>query len=215
MGSRARCPHLRRRTFGVRRQSPRRESRARPASSVGAVRGRAGAAAGGHRRPHRAAHACLRTGSSVHRASCHRVDAQSCTDRPTAVALMTPLRRCAPDLDPAVAHGLLDLGVDSLAGSHRRHDRCRRGGIPLASLDVATKFRAPQRRSPTARTSPRCSPRRSRRPGDPRHGRRSVEYLGIGLRSSAEAERHVGIDRGIDTARRSASATSTRRRPSP
>jgi hypothetical protein len=126
-------------------------------------------------------------------------DGQSWADRPTAAALLGTLRRCAPDLDPAVAHGLLDLALHWLSPSRIGativvHEQ----GFQWASMDVATKFHAPrlsiknrqhfpalfaslqQHDLATLVTADGC-----------------VEFLGVGLRSSAEAERAVDSDRGM------------------
>ena len=101
-------------------------------------------------------------------------DGQSWTDRPTAAALLTALRHCAPDLDPAVAHGLLDLAVHWLSPARVGativvHEE----GFEWASMDVATKFHAPK----LSITEPPALPGAVRlaaaaRPGDAGHGRR-------------------------------------------
>ncbi len=72
-------------------------------------------------------------------------DGQAWTDRPTAAALLAALRQCAPDLDPAVAHGMLDLAVHWLSPARVGativvHEE----GFEWASMDVATKFHAPR-----------------------------------------------------------------------
>jgi hypothetical protein len=126
-------------------------------------------------------------------------DGQGWSDRATAAALMTRLRACAPDLDPAVARGLLDLAVHWLSPA--------RVGATLVvheedfdwqSMDVATKFRAPKLSVTNRRHYPALFA--SLQQHDlatlvTAHG--SVEYLGVGLRSSAEAERNVDSDRGM------------------
>jgi hypothetical protein len=126
-------------------------------------------------------------------------DGQSWADRPTAAALLGTLRRYAPELDPAVAHGLLDLALHWLSPARIGativvHEQ----GFQWASMDVATKFHAPrlsiknrqhfpalfaslqQHDLATLVTADGC-----------------VEYLGVGLRSTAEAERAVDSDRGM------------------
>ena len=72
-------------------------------------------------------------------------DGQAWTDRPTAGALLKALRQAAPNLDPAVAHGLLDLAVHWLSPARIGativvHEE----GFQWASMDVATKFHAPK-----------------------------------------------------------------------
>ncbi len=121
------------------------------------------------------------------------------TDRPTAAALLPTLRRCAPDLDPTVAHGLLDLAVHWLSPA--------RVGATLVvheedfrwdSLDVSTKFRAPPLSIKNRKHFPALFASLQQHDlatlvtadGD-------VRYLGVGLRASEEAERAVDSDRGM------------------
>ena len=126
-------------------------------------------------------------------------DGQTWTDRPTAAALLTTLRQCAPDLDPAVAHGLLDLAVHWLSPARIGativvHEE----GFQWASMDVATKFHAPKlsiqnrQHFPALFASLQQHDLATLVTADG-----SVEYLGVGLRSSAEAERNVDSDRGM------------------
>ena len=126
-------------------------------------------------------------------------DGQSWTDRPTAAALLPALRRCAPDLDPAVAHGMLELALHWLSPSRIGativvHEE----GFQWASMDVATKFHAPKlsiknrQHFPALFASLQQHDLATLVTADG-----SVEYLGVGLRSSAEAERHVDSDRGM------------------
>jgi hypothetical protein len=132
----------------------------------------------------------------------HRVvawDGQAWTDRPTAVALLGGLREVAPGLDPAVAEGLLDLAVHWLSPARVGativvHEE----GFAWASMDVATKFRAPRlsitnrRHYPALFASLQQHDLATLVTADG-----SVEYLGVGLRSSPEAERAVDSDRGM------------------
>jgi hypothetical protein len=126
-------------------------------------------------------------------------DGQSWTDRPTAGALLRALRDCAPDLEAAVARGLLDLAVHWLSPARvgativvHEHD------FEWASLDVATKFHAPKlslknrQHYPALFASLQQHDLATLVTADG-----SVEYLGVGLRSSAEAERNVDSDRGM------------------
>jgi hypothetical protein len=126
-------------------------------------------------------------------------DGQTWTDRPTAAALLPQLRQRAPDLDPAVAHGLLDLAVHWLSPARIGativvHEL----GFEWASLDVATKFHAPKlsianrRHFPALFASLQQHDLATLVTADG-----SVEYLGVGLRSTAEAERNVDSDRGM------------------
>jgi hypothetical protein len=124
---------------------------------------------------------------------------QAWSDRPTAAALLPALRACAPELDLAVAHGLLDLAVHWLSPA--------RVGATLVvheqdfrwdAMDVATKFRAPtlsiknRRHFPALYASLQQHDLATLVSADG-----SVRYLGVGLRASAEAERNVDSDRGM------------------
>lgn len=120
-------------------------------------------------------------------------------DRPTAAALLNALREWAPDLDPAVAHGLLDLAVHWLSPSRVGativvHEQ----GFDWASMDVATKFHAPKlsitnrQHYPALFASLQQHDLATLVTADG-----SVEYLGVGLRASVEAERNVDSDRGM------------------
>ena len=111
----------------------------------------------------------------------------------------TALRACAPELDPAVAHGLLDLAVHWLSPARVGativvHEH----GFEWASLDVATKFHAPKlsiknrQHYPALFASLQQHDLATLVTADG-----SIEYLGVGLRSSAEAERNVDSHRGM------------------
>jgi DNA integrity scanning protein DisA with diadenylate cyclase activity len=126
-------------------------------------------------------------------------DGQSWSDRATAAALMTRLRACSPELDPAVARGLLDLAVHWLSPARVGativvHEE----GFDWASMDVATKFRAPKLSVKNRQHYPALFASLQQHDlatlvtadGD-------VEYLGVGLRASDEAERAVDSDRGM------------------
>jgi hypothetical protein len=126
-------------------------------------------------------------------------DGQRWSDRPTAAALLKALRQCAPDLDPAVAHGLLDLAVHWLSPARVGativvHEQ----GFQWASMDVATKFHAPKLSIKNRQHFPALFASLQQHDlatlvtaeGD-------VEYLGVGLRSSTDAERAVDSDRGM------------------
>jgi hypothetical protein len=126
-------------------------------------------------------------------------DGQTWSNRPTAAALTTALHQCAPDLDPAVAHGLLDLAVHWLSPARVGativvHEQ----GFEWASMDVATKFRAPKlsirnrQHFPALFASLQQHDLATLVTADG-----SVEYLGVGLRASVEAERNVDSDRGM------------------
>jgi hypothetical protein len=127
-------------------------------------------------------------------------DGQSWSDRPTAAALATALRSCAPDLDPTVAQGLLDLAVHWLSPARVGativvHEM---KGFDWASMDVSTKFRAPKLsianrgHYPALFASLQQHDLATLVSADG-----SVEYLGVGLRASEEAERTVDSDRGM------------------
>jgi hypothetical protein len=126
-------------------------------------------------------------------------DGQSWTDRPTAAALLGGLRDAAPDLDPEVARGLLELAVHWLSPA--------RVGATIVvhtedfewgSMDVSTKFHAPRlsirnrQHFPALFASLQQHDLATLVTADG-----SVEYLGVGLRSSTEAERNVDSDRGM------------------
>ncbi len=126
-------------------------------------------------------------------------DGQTWTDRPTAAALLPALCSRAPDLDPAVAHGLLDLAVHWLSPARVGativvHEE----GFQWASMDVATKFHAPRlsitnrQHFPALFASLQQHDLATLVTADG-----SVQYLGVGLRSSEEAERNVDSDRGM------------------
>ena len=126
-------------------------------------------------------------------------DGQTWTDRPTAAALLAELRQCAPDLDPDVAHGLLDLAVHWLSPARIGativvHEQ----GFQWSSMDVATKFHAPslsivnRRHFPALFASLQQHDLATLVTADG-----TVEYLGVGLRSSTEAERNVDSNRGM------------------
>ncbi len=132
----------------------------------------------------------------------HRVvswDGQSWADRPTAAALLGTLRHCAPDLDPAVAHGLLDLALHWLSPARIGativvHEQ----GFQWASMDVATKFHAPPLSIKNRQHFPALFASLQQHDlATLVTAEGSVEYLGVGLRSSAEAERNVDSDRGM------------------
>ena len=126
-------------------------------------------------------------------------DGQSWTDRPTAAALLGALQHCAPDLDAAVALGMLELAVHWLSPARVGativvHEE----GFEWASMDVSTKFHAPKlsirnrQHFPALFASLQQHDLATLVTSDG-----SVEYLGVGLRSSAEAERNVDSDRGM------------------
>ena len=126
-------------------------------------------------------------------------DGQAWSDRPTAAALATALRACAPDLDPAVAQGLLDLAVHWLSPARVGATIVVHGGrFDWASMDVSTKFRAPKLsianrgHYPALFASLQQHDLATLVSADG-----SVEYLGVGLRSSEEAERNLDSDRGM------------------
>jgi len=126
-------------------------------------------------------------------------DGQAWTDRPTAAALLRALRDCAPDLDPAVAHGLLDLAVHWLSPARVGativvHEQ----GFEWASMDVATKFHAPRLSIKNRQHYPALFAALQQHDlATLVTADGSIEYLGVGLRSSAEAERNVDSDRGM------------------
>ena len=126
-------------------------------------------------------------------------DGQAWSDRPTAAALKRGLIACAPELDPSVAHGLLALAVHWLSPARVGatlvvHEK----GFDWASMDVATKFRAPnlsirnRQHYPALFASLQQHDLATLVSADG-----SVEYLGVGLRSTEEAERNVDSDRGM------------------
>ena len=126
-------------------------------------------------------------------------DGQTWTDRPTAAALRGTLRQCAPELDPAVAHGLLDLALHWLSPARIGativvHEQ----GFQWASMDVATKFHAPRLSIKNRQHFPALFASLQQHDlATLVTAEGSVEYLGVGLRSSAEAERNVDSDRGM------------------
>jgi len=126
-------------------------------------------------------------------------DGQSWTDRPTAEALLGALRACAPDLDPQVGQGLLDLAVHWLSPSRVGATIVvHSAGFEWESMDVRTKFHAPRlslknrQHYPALFASLQQHDLATLVTADG-----SVEYLGVGLRSSEEAERIVDNSRGM------------------
>jgi sensor domain DACNK-containing protein/DisA checkpoint controller-like protein len=126
-------------------------------------------------------------------------DGQRWTDRPTAAALLDTLRQYAPDLDPAVAHGMLHLAVHWLSPARVGativvHEQ----GFEWSSMDVATKFHAPnlsiknRQHFPALYASLQQHDLATLVAADG-----TVAYLGVGLRSSAAAEAAVDSDRGM------------------
>ena len=72
-------------------------------------------------------------------------DGQGWIDRPTAAALLQRLLDCSPEIDPDVARGLLDLSVHWLSPSRVGATIVvHESNFEWASMDVSTKFRAPQ-----------------------------------------------------------------------
>ncbi len=104
-----------------------------------------------------------------------------------------------PTSTRAIAHGLLALAVHWLSPARVGatlvvHEM----GFDWASMDVATKFRAPKlsitnrQHYPALFASLQQHDLATLVASDG-----SVEYLGVGLRSSEEAERNVDSDRGM------------------
>ena len=126
-------------------------------------------------------------------------DGQSWSDRPTASALLDALCQSAPDLDRAVAHGLLELAVHWLSPARVGativvHEQ----GFVWDSMDVATKFRAPKLSIQNRRHFPALFASLQQHDlATLVTAEGSVEYLGVGLRSSTDAERNVDSDRGM------------------
>jgi hypothetical protein len=126
-------------------------------------------------------------------------DGQAWTDRPTAVALLDGLDGVAPDLDPDVARGLLELAVHWLSPARIGATIVvHADNFEWASMDVSTKFRAPRlslrnrQHYPALFASLQQHDLATLVTADG-----SIEYLGVGLRSSAEAERNVDSDGGM------------------
>jgi hypothetical protein len=120
-------------------------------------------------------------------------DGQAWMDRPTAAALLPALLGHAPDIDPEVAHGLLDLSVHWLSPARVGATIVvHESGFEWASMDVSTKFRAPRlslknrQHYPALFASLQQHDLATLVTADGR-----VEYLGVGLRSSEEAERNT------------------------
>jgi hypothetical protein len=120
-------------------------------------------------------------------------DGQGWIDRPTAAALLPALLRSAPDLDAGVARGLLDLAVHWLSPARIGATIVvHASAFEWAAMDVATKFHAPRlsltnrQHYPALFASLQQHDLATLVTGDGR-----VEYLGVGLRSSEEAERNT------------------------
>ena len=120
--------------------------------------------------------------------------------RRTAATLVEAPHTQCPDLEPAVVHGLLDLAVHWLSPGRVGatlvvHEE---QGYDLSSLDVATKFHAPalsitnRRHFPALVASLQQHDLATLVTADG-----SVEYLGVGLRSSPAAEQTVDDSRGM------------------
>ena len=120
-------------------------------------------------------------------------DGQGWIDRPTAAALLQRLLECSPDIDPDVARGLLDLSVHWLSPSRVGATIVvHESNFEWASMDVSTKFRAPQlslknrQHYPALFASLQQHDLATLVTADG-----GVQYLGVGLRSSEEAERNT------------------------
>lgn len=118
---------------------------------------------------------------------------QDWRDRPTAAALMPTLLTCTPDIDTEVARGLLDLTVHWLSPSRVGATIVvHSAGFEWASMDVSTKFRAPRlslknrQHYPALFASLQQHDLATLVTADG-----GVEYLGVGLRSTEEAERNT------------------------
>jgi hypothetical protein len=126
-------------------------------------------------------------------------DGERWSDRPTAAALVSTLHEYAPDLDGEVAHGLLDLAVHWLSPARIGativvHEQ----GFQWASMDVATKFHAPKLSIRNRQHFPALFASLQQHDlATLVTAEGTVEYLGVGLRSSSEAERNVDSNRGM------------------
>ncbi len=126
-------------------------------------------------------------------------DGRDWTERPTAAALVGAVQQGAPNLDPTVAHGLLDLTVHWLSPAHVGativvHEE----GFRWDALDVATKSRAPRLSLTSRRHFPALFAALSQHDlATLATSDGSVMYLGVGLRTSDEAERHGDTERGM------------------
>ncbi len=124
---------------------------------------------------------------------------QDWSDRPTAAALLAGMQIGAPNLDPEVAHGLLDLTVHWLSPARIGativvHER----DFQWESLDVATKSRAPRLSLTNRQHFPALFATLTQHDlATLVTADGSVLYLGVGLRSSVEAERNVDTERGM------------------
>jgi hypothetical protein len=126
-------------------------------------------------------------------------DGRDWAERPTAAALVTALQAGAPNLDAEVAHGLLDLTVHWLSPARIGativvHEL----GFEWGSLDVATKSRAPRLSLTNRQHFPALFATLTQHDlATLVTADGSVMYLGVGLRSSNEAERSVDSERGM------------------
>jgi hypothetical protein len=181
---------------GVRRELPRPTIRVGLLRSAGAVRGRAGGAAAALPRPHRAALTDHRPGAAVHRPT-RRVVERAELDRPAHRRRAQPsLLASAPEIDPTVARGLLDLTMHWLSPARVGativvHET----NFEWSSMDVSSKFKAPRlslrnrQHYPALFASLQQHDLATLVTADG-----SVEYLGVGLRSSEEAERNTDLE---------------------
>jgi hypothetical protein len=120
-------------------------------------------------------------------------DGQGWSDRPTAAALLPRLLDHVPDIDPEVASGLLDLTVHWLSPARIGATIVvHESNFQWASLDVSTKFHAPRlslknrQHYPALFASLQQHDLATLVTADG-----GVEYLGVGLRSTDEAERNT------------------------
>jgi DisA bacterial checkpoint controller nucleotide-binding len=125
---------------------------------------------------------------------------RSWTDRPTAAALLPSVLSTAPDVDPDVARGLLELTVHWLSPARAGASIvAHESNFDWSSMDTSTKFRAPglslknRQHYPALFASLQQHDLATLVSADG-----SVEFLGVGLRSSDEAERNTDPeDRGM------------------
>lgn len=127
-------------------------------------------------------------------------DGRSWTDRATAAALLPSLLRAVPNCDPDVARGLLELTVHWLSparvgASIVAHE----SSFDWSSMDASTKFRAPRLSLKNRQHYPALFASLQQHDlATLVTAEGGVEFLGVGLRSSDEAERNTDReDRGM------------------
>ena len=125
-------------------------------------------------------------------------DGRSWTNRATAESLVATLQAAAPDLDPAVAHGLLTLAVHWLAPARAGATLVVHDGITDDSLDTSSASTPPALTLTNRRHfAPLWSYLLQRDLATLVDNRGRLQAIGVGLRSSELADTTISNDLGM------------------